>query len=83
MFYFFSNRSKPVLLVHGEQGASKADLQAQAINYKNVRFCQAKLEMMFGTHHTKMMLLLYENGLRVVIHTSNIIQQDWYQKTQG
>jgi len=31
----------------------------------------------------KMMLLLYEAGLRVVIHTSNIIHNDWHQKTQG
>ncbi|XP_053111625.1 tyrosyl-DNA phosphodiesterase 1 isoform X2 [Hemicordylus capensis] len=31
----------------------------------------------------KMMLLCYEEGLRVVIHTSNLINEDWYQKTQG
>lgn len=29
------------------------------------------------------MLLLYEEGLRVVIHTSNLIADDWHQKTQG
>ncbi|XP_012868807.1 PREDICTED: tyrosyl-DNA phosphodiesterase 1 [Dipodomys ordii] len=33
--------------------------------------------------HLKMMLLLYEEGLRVVIHTSNLIREDWHQKTQG
>jgi hypothetical protein len=31
----------------------------------------------------KMMILLYEEGLRVVIHTSNLVEKDWYQKTQG
>uniref|UniRef100_A0A8C8S910 Tyrosyl-DNA phosphodiesterase 1 n=1 Tax=Pelusios castaneus TaxID=367368 RepID=A0A8C8S910_9SAUR len=31
----------------------------------------------------KMMILLYEEGLRVVIHTSNLIEDDWDQKTQG
>lgn len=31
----------------------------------------------------KMMLLHYEEGLRVVIHTSNLIHEDWHQKTQG
>lgn len=31
----------------------------------------------------KMMLLLYESGLRVVIHTANLIERDWYQKSQG
>lgn len=76
-------RCKPMLIVHGEQGASQTALQAQAMSFTNIRFCQAKLEMMYGTHHTKMMLLLYEEGMRVVIHTANLIEQDWYQKTQG
>ncbi|CAF5067587.1 unnamed protein product, partial [Rotaria magnacalcarata] len=30
-----------------------------------------------------MMFLLYETGLRIVIHTANLILQDWKQKTQG
>lgn len=30
-----------------------------------------------------MMLLLYSDGLRVVITTANLIIQDWDQKTQG
>uniref|UniRef100_A0A8C5RQ64 Tyrosyl-DNA phosphodiesterase 1 n=2 Tax=Laticauda laticaudata TaxID=8630 RepID=A0A8C5RQ64_LATLA len=34
-------------------------------------------------NYLKMMLLKYEEGLRVVIHTSNLIDDDWYQKTQG
>eukprot|EP00057_Strongylocentrotus_purpuratus_P013588 XP_011668062.1 PREDICTED: tyrosyl-DNA phosphodiesterase 1 [Strongylocentrotus purpuratus] len=31
----------------------------------------------------KMMFLLYADGMRVVIHTANIIESDWHQKTQG
>ncbi|XP_078714256.1 tyrosyl-DNA phosphodiesterase 1 isoform X1 [Lampetra fluviatilis] len=76
-------RSLPLLLVHGEQRASKAKLFEAASFYPNVTLCQAKLDIMFGTHHTKMMLLLYEEGMRVVIHTSNLFFQDWHQKTQG
>ncbi|KAM7165475.1 tyrosyl-DNA phosphodiesterase 1 isoform 3-T5 [Macrochelys suwanniensis] len=76
-------RKKPLLIVHGEKRESKAELHAQAHAYENVRLCQAKLDIAFGTHHTKMMLLLYEEGLRVVIHTSNLIDADWDQKTQG
>ena len=30
-----------------------------------------------------MMFLLYNNGLRIIIHTANIIEIDWYQKTNG
>ena len=33
--------------------------------------------------YSKMMLLSYDEGLRVVIHTANLIQKDWDQKTQG
>lgn len=29
------------------------------------------------------MLLEYTDGLRVVIHTANLIHGDWFQKTQG
>ncbi|KAM8807191.1 tyrosyl-DNA phosphodiesterase 1 [Eudromia elegans] len=76
-------RKKPLLIVHGEKRESKAELIAQARPYENISFCQAKLDIAFGTHHTKMMLLLYEEGLRVVIHTSNLISEDWHQKTQG
>ncbi|NXO03905.1 TYDP1 phosphodiesterase, partial [Rhinopomastus cyanomelas] len=76
-------RKKPLLIVHGEKRESKAELMAQARPYENISFCQAKLDIAFGTHHTKMMLLLYEEGLRVVIHTSNLIAEDWHQKTQG
>ncbi|KAI6055568.1 tyrosyl-DNA phosphodiesterase 1 [Marmota monax] len=76
-------RKKPILLVHGDKREAKAHLHAQAKPYENVSFCQAKLDIAFGTHHTKMMLLLYEEGLRVVIHTSNLIHEDWHQKTQG
>uniref|UniRef100_A0A8C9UAH4 Tyrosyl-DNA phosphodiesterase 1 n=1 Tax=Scleropages formosus TaxID=113540 RepID=A0A8C9UAH4_SCLFO len=76
-------RDKPVMIVHGEKRESKARLIQQAQPYTHIRFCQAKLDIAFGTHHTKMMLLWYEEGFRVVILTSNLIPADWYQKTQG
>ncbi|XP_066550263.1 tyrosyl-DNA phosphodiesterase 1 [Amia ocellicauda] len=76
-------RNKPLLIVHGEKRESKARLFQEAQPYEHVSLCQAKLDIAFGTHHTKMMLLLYEEGLRVVIHTSNMIPADWFQKTQG
>uniref|UniRef100_A0A672Q5I1 Tyrosyl-DNA phosphodiesterase 1 n=1 Tax=Sinocyclocheilus grahami TaxID=75366 RepID=A0A672Q5I1_SINGR len=76
-------RDKPVVLVHGEKRESKARLIEQAKPYPHIRFCQAKLDIAFGTHHTKMMLLWYEEGFRVIILTSNLIRADWYQKTQG
>ncbi|KAG9336657.1 hypothetical protein JZ751_003004 [Albula glossodonta] len=76
-------RDKPLMIVHGEKRESKARLIQQAHPFGHIRFCQAKLDIAFGTHHTKMMLLWYEEGFRVVILTSNLIRADWYQKTQG
>ncbi|CAG5851706.1 unnamed protein product [Menidia menidia] len=76
-------RDLPVLIVHGDKREAKARLLQQAKPFPHVRFCQAKLDIAFGTHHTKMMLLWYEEGFRVIILTSNLIRADWYQKTQG
>ncbi|XP_041792246.1 tyrosyl-DNA phosphodiesterase 1 [Chelmon rostratus] len=76
-------RDRPVLIVHGDKREAKARLVQQAKPFPHVRFCQAKLDIAFGTHHTKMMLLWYEEGFRVIVLTSNLIRADWYQKTQG
>ncbi|XP_061670791.1 tyrosyl-DNA phosphodiesterase 1 [Syngnathoides biaculeatus] len=76
-------RDRPILIVHGDKREAKARLVQQAQPFSHIRFCQAKLDIAFGTHHTKMMLLWYEEGFRVIILTSNLIRADWYQKTQG
>uniref|UniRef100_A0A3Q4ME94 Tyrosyl-DNA phosphodiesterase 1 n=1 Tax=Neolamprologus brichardi TaxID=32507 RepID=A0A3Q4ME94_NEOBR len=79
----YPSEDRPVLIVHGDKREAKARLIQQAQPFPHVRFCQAKLDIAFGTHHTKMMLLWYEEGFRVIILTSNLIRADWYQKTQG
>lgn len=76
-------RRKPLLLVHGFQRHEKTDIDVAASQYDNVRLCQARLEIMYGTHHSKMMLLQYDVGIRVIIHTANLVQGDWHQKSQG
>lgn len=78
--YPSGNRSKPVLIITGNVGA---EMRADAHKYKNVSLASARLEIAYGTHHTKMMILKYSHGLRVVIHTANLIENDWEQKTQG
>ena len=37
----------------------------------------------FGTHHTKMLLLFYEKGIRVVIYTGNLRESELKNMTQG
>jgi tyrosyl-DNA phosphodiesterase-1 len=58
-------------------------MQIQSNKYRNIKLFGAQIHDMFGTHHTKMMFLRYDCGLRVVIHTANLIARDWDQKTQG
>lgn len=37
-----------------------------------------------GTHHTKAMLLFYrDNTMQFVVHTANMIERDWRNKTQA
>ena len=44
-------RKSPILIVHGEQRDSLLRLRKEAEPYPNVTLFQAKLEIMFGTHH--------------------------------
>ena len=76
-------RGLPLLLVHGDKGENEKQLEAQCEAHPNVELCRGELPIPFGTHHTKMMLLKYAAGLRVVVTTANLVQQDWHQKTQG
>lgn len=47
--FFFLFRSKPVLIVHGEKGPSQASLQADAMGFDNIRFCQVTLHCLVHT----------------------------------
>ena len=60
-------RDKPLLVVHGP--SVEPQLKQMARSLKSIKLCKAKLDIPYGTHHTKMMFLLYSNGMRVVIHT--------------
>ncbi|CAK9296990.1 unnamed protein product [Gordionus sp. m RMFG-2023] len=77
------NKNKPILIIHGFKGNDKEMLENSSKMYSNINFVQAKLNIPFGTHHTKMIFILYKDGLRVIILTANMIQEDWDAKTQG
>ena len=60
-----------------------------SLHAKNLEIC-FKLDIIQLTDNllnylilSKMMFLLYKEGLRVVITTANLIAMDWDQKTQG
>lgn len=76
-------RNRPLTIVHGFQRKERQAIENEGKPYPHLKFCRAKLDIPYGTHHTKMMLLLYSDGMRVVITTANLIPTDWAQKTQG
>ncbi|KAM3186062.1 hypothetical protein ACTXT7_005112 [Hymenolepis weldensis] len=76
-------RSLPLLIVHGASDGQVSELRQKASKMSNITVIEAPLPIAYGTHHTKMMLLKYDDGMRVVIHTANQIQSDWSLRTQG
>ena len=58
--------------------------QEMASRYPNVTLHQAYMPEMFGTHHSKMMILLrHDDTAQIVIHTANMIVRDWTNMTQA
>ncbi|KQK15923.1 tyrosyl-DNA phosphodiesterase 1 [Brachypodium distachyon] len=70
-----------VLVLHGEDGASLEHLKKS--KPANWILHKPPLPITFGTHHSKAMLLVYPQGIRVVVHTANLIHVDWNNKSQG
>lgn len=58
--------------------------QEQASRHANVSLHSAYMPEPFGTHHSKMLILLrHDDSAQVVIHTANMIARDWTNMTQG
>lgn len=49
----------------------------------SVTVLEPPLPLPWGTHHTKMALLLNKRGIRIAIFTGNFVSSDWHNKTQG
>lgn len=71
----------PIVLVHGER--DHLSMERQCTEYKNVNLVSPHLPIPYGTHHTKMMVVVYPFKVRVAIFTANLIPIDWNNKTQG
>ncbi|KAG6532682.1 hypothetical protein ZIOFF_006532 [Zingiber officinale] len=59
------------------------DIDWLKVKLANWVFHKPSLPIAYGTHHSKAMLLVYPKGVRVVVHTANLIHVDWNNKTQG
>ncbi|KAG6576583.1 Tyrosyl-DNA phosphodiesterase 1 [Phytophthora cinnamomi] len=74
-------RDVPVLLVHGER--DRHGMTKECREYANVTPVAPPLPIAYGTHHTKMLVALYPEKVRVAIFTANFLSNDWDTKTQG
>ncbi|ORY65556.1 tyrosyl-DNA phosphodiesterase [Pseudomassariella vexata] len=73
-----------VHVVHGFWKHDDANRQDQAAQYDNVNLHVAFMPEMFGTHHTKMMVLFrHDDTAQVIIHTANMIAKDWTNMTNA
>ncbi|KAF2836085.1 phospholipase D/nuclease [Patellaria atrata CBS 101060] len=76
-----------IKIVHGfwkREDERRINLEQQAREYTNVSLIPAYMPEPFGTHHSKMMVLIrHDDSAQVVIHTANIIPQDWRNMTQA
>lgn len=76
-----------VHVVHGfwkKDDGNRLALQEQAAPYKNVELHVAPMPEMFGTHHSKMMILIrHDDMAQVIIHTANMIAKDWTNMTNA
>ncbi|OVA11144.1 Tyrosyl-DNA phosphodiesterase [Macleaya cordata] len=70
-----------VLVIHGEGDGTLNHLEKN--KPANWVLHKPPLPIAYGTHHSKAMFLVYPQGLRVVIHTANLIHVDWNNKSQG
>jgi hypothetical protein len=83
-----------ITVVHGwKDEMSCTSFNRQCSHFPNIRAIQAKTIDQYSTHHSKMMILFYNDAsgpedapvtrMRVVVHTANLIAIDWGLKTQG
>lgn len=70
-----------MLVIHGEgDGTLDHMKRTKPLNWI---LHKPPLPISFGTHHSKAMLLVYPRGIRVIVHTANLIYVDWNNKSQG
>ncbi|PMD47553.1 phospholipase D/nuclease [Hyaloscypha variabilis F] len=76
-----------VHVVHGfwkQEDPGRLNLLEQAKKYPNITLHTAYMPEMFGTHHTKMLVLVRHDAMaQIIIHTANMIPFDWGNMAQA
>ncbi|RYO80846.1 hypothetical protein DL766_008961 [Monosporascus sp. MC13-8B] len=84
----FDEDTRSLTKVHIVHGFWKREdpnrLFLEAAQYSNVTLHTAFMPEMFGTHHSKMLILIrHDDTAQVIIHTANMIAKDWTNMTNG
>ncbi|RDW90790.1 tyrosyl-DNA phosphodiesterase 1 [Aspergillus mulundensis] len=76
-----------VKVVHGSwkrESENRVRIEEACARYSNVEPIVAYMPEAFGTHHSKMMILLrHDDCAQVVIHTANMLAGDWANMSQA
>lgn len=72
-----------ILILHGEMHDDHLKHAIQKHGLHQIKLHRPPLPIPFGTHHSKACILKFPAGLRVVVHTANLIYCDCGEKTQG
>ncbi|KAL3466362.1 phospholipase D/nuclease [Aspergillus heterothallicus] len=76
-----------IKVVHGswkKESENRIRVDEASARYSNVEPIVAYMPEPFGTHHSKMMILLrHDDSAQVIIHTANMIAGDWANMTQA
>ncbi|KAF2275638.1 phospholipase D/nuclease [Westerdykella ornata] len=76
-----------VKIVHGfwqNDNERRHALVEAAERYPNVGLITAYMPDRFGTHHSKMLILIrHDDQAQIIIHTANMINRDWANMTQA
>ncbi len=76
-----------VKVIHGSwknEDGNKQRIDDACRRWDNVEAATAYLPDQFGTHHSKMFILFtHDDMAQVVIHTANMLEQDWTNLTQA
>ncbi|KAG5469591.1 hypothetical protein LSCM1_02817 [Leishmania martiniquensis] len=76
------DRVNPFLAALREHAQATPSSHA-TLSRERLTVLEPPLPLSFGTHHTKMALLVNSRGLRVSIFTANLLEQDWCWKSEG
>lgn len=82
----FPDLVKAALLIvaHGQASEAEPEMQRALLEAGCISFVIAKPHVLpYGTHHSKFFVVEYEYGVRVIVHTANLIHCDMNNKTQA